>query len=266
MRYSVIDMTLQGGLGDVMTGSKNILLIPILSSSEKLIAVQHCNKKDYWVISHTINSNTFVVHLVTAAGVQPPVTYSIGYSIGDATYWEATGYLKFSPDGTKLAHVIGPAYTGALSTVELLSFNNQTGILAGPVTSINNLNSPYGAEFSQNGRHLYISELLGGKIFQYDLTAPSVNATRYQVTSSPNLLFGALQLGTDNKIYVSAENGYNTGYGYLSVINNPEISGAGCGYVQDAINLNGKTTLIGLPCYFFTKRYRVYAFVGQLLR
>ncbi|NII29560.1 T9SS type B sorting domain-containing protein [Pseudoflavitalea sp. X16] len=249
VRYSVIDMTLAGGLGDVIAATKNTSLITPAASSEKLIAVQHCNKTDFWVITHTLNSNTFYVYLVNATGVQAPVTYNIGYSIGNAVYWEGAGYLKFSPDGSKLVHVIGPANTGALSRAEILSFNNKTGIVSGPVTVLDNLNSPYGAEFSQSNKYLYISELLGKRLLQYDLTAPNINASQYTITNSANLLFGALQLGPDNKIYVSAENGYNIGYGYLGVINNPEASGAGCGYIQDAINLNGKATLIGLPTF-----------------
>ena len=249
MRYSEIDMTLQGGLGDIVTATKNTVLVPTNASTEKLIAVQHCNKRDFWVVTHTLNSNTFYVYLVNATGVQAPVTYNIGYSIGGPAFWEATGYLKFSPDGSKLAHVIGPASTGALSQVEVLSFNNQTGVLSGPVTALTNLNSPYGAEFSQSNKYLYISELLGKRLLQYDLTAANINASQYIITTSTNLLFGALQLGPDNKIYVSAENGYNTGYGYLGVINNPETAGAGCGYIQDAINLNGRSTLIGLPTF-----------------
>lgn len=249
VRYSVIDMTLAGGLGDVIAATKNTALITPAASSEKLIAVQHCNKQDFWVVTHTINSNTFYVYLVNATGVQAPVTYHIGYSIAGAANWEATGYLKFSPDGSKLVHVIGPASSGALSRAEILSFNNSTGALSGPVTALTNLNSPYGAEFSQSNKYLYISELLGKRLLQYDLTAPNINASQYTITTSANLLFGALQLGPDNKIYVSAENGYNTGYGFLGVINNPETMGAGCGYVQDAINLNGKATLIGLPTF-----------------
>jgi gliding motility-associated-like protein len=249
VRYSVIDMQLQGGLGDVIAANKNTLLIPNSSSSEKLIAVRHCNKKDYWVVTHTINSNTFYVYLVNAAGVQAPLTYNLGYSIAGSANWEATGYLKFSPDGSKLAHVIGPASSGALSQVELLSFNNKTGVLSGPVNTLNNLNSPYGVEFSQSNNRLYVTELIGKKILQYDLTATNINASQYIVASSTNLNFGALQWGPDNKIYVSAENGYDIGYGYLGVINNPELNGAACGYLQDAIFLNGKTALIGLPTF-----------------
>lgn len=249
VRYSEIDMTMAGGLGDVIPATKNTLLLPGTSSSEKLIAVQHCNKQDYWVITHTIFSNAFYVYLVTTAGVQAPATYSIGYTIGGTAGWEATGYLKLSPDGSKLAHVIGPQNYGFLAQVEILSFNDKTGVIAGPVVSINNIDYPYGAEFSQSGRYLYISELWGKKILQYDITDPAVNTTRTQITSSTNLQFGALQLGPDNKIYVTAENGTDVGYPYLGVINNPDMQGAGSGYVQDAINLNGRSTLIGLPTF-----------------
>lgn len=252
MRYSVVDMSLEGGLGDVVAATRNTQLIADVSSSEKLIAVEHCNKKDYWIITHTLFSNTFYVYAVTAAGIQAPVTYNLGYSIGNAIGWEAVGYLKLSPDGSKLAHVIGPPSGGGLSRVELFSFNNSTGVISGPPNVVNNLDFPYGVEFSQSGAFLYISEQTGKKLLQYETAAPSINATRKIIATSPNLWYDALQLAPDNKIYVSVENGNNVGYPYLGVINNPEAPGTACGYVQDAIDLNGRATLVGLPTFSAT--------------
>ncbi|MEO6313763.1 MAG: hypothetical protein ABIU63_02805 [Chitinophagaceae bacterium] len=64
LRFSEVDITLNSGNGDIINATKNTLLIPSSASSEKVIAVQHCNKKDYWVISHALNSASFYVYLV----------------------------------------------------------------------------------------------------------------------------------------------------------------------------------------------------------
>lgn len=246
MYYSEVDMALAGGNGDIVAGTKNTLLISGSESSEKLIAVQHCNGAEYWVITHKLFSNSFVVYLVNAAGVQPGITYNIGALLADANGWTGVGYLKLSPTGNRLAHVIGPAASGLQSNVELLNFDNKTGIISGPVTVLTNFNFPYGAEFSPRGRYLYISENLGRRIFQYDLAAANINGSQVLI-QPPNINYGALQLGPDGKIYVAAENGYNVGYNFLGRIENPDAAGTACNFVPNAVNLGLGRTLIGLP-------------------
>jgi hypothetical protein len=65
LAYSLVDMNLNGGLGDVSV--KNV---PLLDSvTEKLTAVKHCNGIDYWVICHEWNTDAYYAYLVTALGV-----------------------------------------------------------------------------------------------------------------------------------------------------------------------------------------------------
>ena len=49
LRYSEVDMALDGGLGDV-TGTKNVFLAQ--PSEEKVTAVLHANGYDIWVMTH----------------------------------------------------------------------------------------------------------------------------------------------------------------------------------------------------------------------
>src|SRR5215471_4187140 len=55
LHYSVVNMTLDNGNGDVET--KNIPLTTNIT--EKITAVRHCNNRDVWVIVHKAASNAY---------------------------------------------------------------------------------------------------------------------------------------------------------------------------------------------------------------
>jgi len=102
LNYSEVDMTLDGGLGAVTL--KNINLMP--KSSEKVSAVlKDCVTKALWVISFGDETGstegaytTYHAFEVTAAGINATAVRStFPISIQDRR-----GYLKFSPDGTKM--------------------------------------------------------------------------------------------------------------------------------------------------------------------
>jgi hypothetical protein len=105
LRYSVVDMTLDGGLGGVDPTQKNIQLLT--KASEKITAVRHTNNRDVWVIAHKGQSKDFVAYLITSDGIinaATPVVSTVGeihyvFGFGQGTI----GYLKASPDGKKLA-------------------------------------------------------------------------------------------------------------------------------------------------------------------
>jgi hypothetical protein len=63
-----------------------------------------------------------------------------------------------------------------------------------------------------------------------------------EILSSQNQLLGSLQIGPDNKIYVSKVNSL-----YLGCIANPIGSGIGCQYNPTAAYLNGRQCEAGLP-------------------
>src|SRR6185369_3756855 len=116
-------MDLDNGNGDIET--KNIFLIG--PSAEKVTSVNHCNGKDVWVTTAKKNSDQFYSYLVTASGIQPPVISSIGVP----NNFFSIGYLKFSPDATKLACVnFG---TG----LDLFDFDPSTGLISNRKSIIN---------------------------------------------------------------------------------------------------------------------------------
>jgi hypothetical protein len=240
-RYSIVDMTQQSGLGDVTI--KNVLLIA--PTAEKLTAVKHSNGNDIWVITHEWNSADFYTYLVTSSGVSStPVISNIGLT-HNGVFANAAGYLKTSPDGSKLALAI----TGNINTIEIFDFNNSTGVITNSITDTS-IASPYGIEFSPDVSKLYVSSIQR-EIYQYDLLAGSsaniINSKTLVATCQPDtgfpILFTyALQLAPDCKIYLSRSPNL-----YLGVINNPNSLGISCNYFDWGVYLGGKTCQLGLP-------------------
>jgi len=234
--YSIVNMLLNGGNGDITI--KNNLLNN--QSAEKLTAVKHANNNDVWVMLHGAFNNSFYAYLVTASGISPPVISNAGPVFsGNASI----GYMKFSPDGAKIA------YAAQLSFyVGLFDFDAGTGNVTNEkYLSLAGLNADsYGVEFSSTGKYLFCSCLPYNKIYQWDITSNDtaiINSTRQLIVSSASpSTFGALQIGPDGKIYVD-----RNGSDYLDVINYPDSSGVLCNYVDSAISLSGKTCWFGLP-------------------
>lgn len=239
LTYSVVDMTLDGGLGGVVAGEKNIQLeTPV---AEKITAVYHANNTDIWVIAHGLNNNEYLAYLITSSGINTsPVISAVGniHTISSG----AIGYLKASPDGTMLACAIH--FDNSMGT-ELFDFDNATGVVSNP--KIINQYPTYGIEFSPNSKILYCTSMgwFAGGIYQYDLTQP----TLADIQNSETIISGfnkyaALQLGIDGKLYAAQWN-----FSSLSVINNPNVLGVSCNFASDAVSLAGKSSEVGLPAF-----------------
>ena len=250
--YTVVDMSLDGGSGDVVPAEKNINLLPV--SSEKVTAVRNADCNSIWVITHYID--TFYAYLVDGAGVNNvPVTSMVMPDVPLIGYRDnALGYLKASPDGTRLAIAHStlnsdpaddPQSPGALW---LYDFDPATGIVSGESELNINANTPYGLEFSPDSGKLYatIGVYSGplfdhSEVYQYDLGAADISASLVVVSNSGSAA-GALQLGPDSRIYRVI-----SGSSFLDVINNPEVAGPGCNYSSASISLGGRLGRFGLP-------------------
>jgi len=236
--YSVVDMTLNGGLGDVTT--KNFQLQTPMS--EKLTAIRHANGTDIWIISHDLYGDGFYAYLLTSTGVNiTPVITHIGTTYSGIAY---IGYMKVSPDGTKLA----AALQGA-NTFELYDFNTTNAAITNVVYFPTTYVWTYGIEFSPDSKRLYGSKYGNSlsEIYQFDLTAgnaAAIVASAVQVALPGVQFVGALQLGPDGKIYVAR---YSSSM--LGVINYPDSLGLACNYVDQAVSLSG-TCELGLPNCF----------------
>ncbi|MFH1320704.1 MAG: gliding motility-associated C-terminal domain-containing protein [Bacteroidota bacterium] len=232
LRYSIVDMSLNGGLGDVIVSSKNILLYT--PSTEKLTAVKHANDSDIWIVTHEFNTDSFYAYLLTDTGLFAPVISSIGTKCTGKP-----GELKISPNGKKIAMAI---YN--MSLAELYDFDNETGILTNPLT-LPMSTFVDGISFSPDNSKLYVGATLTSTIFQYNLLAGDTSAIKASkdtvgISAGPDI--GSLQIGPDGKIYVARWTD-----DYLGVINNPNALGVACNYVDDGFYLGGKNSYLGLP-------------------
>ncbi len=248
MQYSVVDMTLNGGLGAVVAGQKNIKLVQ--HASEKVTAVASADGSAVWVITlapptndnsalyHTIgtNMNTFYAFKITDTGVQTTATVSqMSLSI-----MNGIGYMKVSPDGTKLAIANPNDYSAYL-----FDFDSSTGAVSNPVQLPLNMgnNQPYGLEFSPDSSKLYLSDW-NNRLTQFDLA----NNNQATIISTDTNYRAALQLGLDGKIYRPYTTSYGSTHNTVSVIENPNEAGTACNYRHRYINLgSGMSVHQGLP-------------------
>jgi len=248
LQYSVVDMHLDGGLGGIVSGQKNIRLVQ--TASEKVTAVMSADGRSVWVITLAppttattapypttgSNMNTFYAFKIDQTGVQMTATVSalalnISYGIG---------YMKASPDGTKLA-----VANAKDNTAYLLNFDNATGVISNPVSlRLDQGNdSPYGLEFSPDSSKLYLSDW-HNKVTQFDLADNNLET----VINTRSNYRSALQLGLDGKIYQTFTEGYGRGSQFLSVIEHPNEAGTACSYRYKYVHLpNGMEAHQGLP-------------------
>ena len=230
---TLIDMSRRNGLGDAPS---EVLNKPILSPvAAKITAVRHRNGNDYWVIVHGYGSDRFYAYKITSADMEDPVISAVGSIHEGRKLLEqnnAIGYLKASPDGSKLAVAIPNK-----KVIELLDFNNEKGEVTNPrsfSSSVPGIN-PYGLEFSPDSRMLYATILdIGGVlppprpsyIFQFDLKTGLSNPLIIDSIAGIRML--AMQLAVDGRIYISRSNNINHHRDSLDVIYNPNRPGQAC--------------------------------------
>ena len=241
LQYSLVDMELDGGLGDVVNSEKNVEMLPL--ACEKVTAVKNAGD-GFWVISHKYNTNSFHAYEVSASGVDVnnPVISSLGKVI-TGNMIDAAGYLKASPDGTKIAKA-----NHFSQTVEIFDFDDETGLVSNAILDDDYEPKPYGIEFSPDSKVLYVTAsggLINSYLYQYDLTAGSpqeILDSRTEINFSENYWMDALQLAPDGRIYIAG-----TARLYLARINNPNEPGSGCDFEKDAIYLELRLAGAGLP-------------------
>ena len=265
MYYSVVDMNLDGGLGDV-TSEKNVPLADAWAASNKLTSVRHANGEDIWIISRNFKTDQYyVAFLLTSTGLSTEGVMSLVQWRDDNNN---DGNMKITHDKKYLsaAYRSHKSENGAFTQcIDICSFNASSGKIELLYTISKNLNDwsdryqPYAVEFSPDSKLLYATFLdLQDDImelYQYDMQYVEDSADFKQsetfITRGP---VNGLQLARDGKIYCTGY--WNTEYDYVSVIHEPWKRGTDCNYQANAIYLNGTTTDWFFPNMLLDHLYR----------
>jgi gliding motility-associated-like protein len=274
VNYSVVDMSLNNGFGDIISGQKNIHLLTYDSadaketeykSSEKISAVIHGDCESYWVATQF--TNKFYAFKISQSGFDTnPVittvpTYIPPTTRDDLVNKTAIGYMKFSSDGSKLAIAHSTTILGGgprsgskkNGKVLLYSFDDFTGKFDNEQTILSN-SYPYGVEFSPKGTKLYVTSniydnndvLVKGEVYQFDLESSNIPSSQFLLNSTDGS-GGALQLAMDGKIYKAGHPSGVADFNFLSVINEPEKRGAAANFKANEINISPGIVEMGLP-------------------
>jgi hypothetical protein len=224
--YSLVNMNTPDSLGEVE--SKNQMLLTDFLA-DMLTAVRHGNGRDWWILAPKTESQEGYLFLLTPTGIEGPFTKNMGQ------FWDYRGYnghSVFSPNGLK--YVRANPWNG----VRVADFDRCTGVFSNEkVLPLDNDVEICGVAISPNSQYLYVST--GFKLFQYNLNAGNINASKklvgeYDGFMSPlKTTFFQPMLAPDNKIYMTTTNDNNV----LHVIHNPNENGLSCNFEQHGIIL-----------------------------
>lgn len=242
LHYSIVDMSLDSGRGEVV--SKNNLIY--LSSCEKLAAVYNQSDDSYWIITHEFGNSNFNCYKVNSTGLNiNPVVSNVGDANTGGSFGSrhgAMGQLAISENGTRIANAMNYS-----DQIQLFNFDIATGLISSPITIINRNNS-WGVAFSPDGNMLYATDWQSANIYQYSLlnyNPTDINASEINLGAITNphgsYKAGYLKLAPDGKIYIAK---YSSNY--LATINNPDAIGLACDLVDNGINLGTGISTAGL--------------------
>ncbi|MCW3120529.1 MAG: hypothetical protein JWQ38_21 [Flavipsychrobacter sp.] len=224
LAYSIVDMALDGGLGDVVTSSMGTPLQDSLG--ENMIAIPG-NHNNIWLVTHKQDTSMFLAFNVTSTGISTPVRSAVGPFNGHFCYgW---GMLRGSTDRRKIAQGILSAAGGGCYGAILYDFDPSTGIVSNCRTIDTANNNTYAIEFSADNTKLYSNGDSG--VIQYNIALPTlteIQASKFVVTDSS---YGAdLRLGPDGKIYFRGSDTHD-----LHCISFPNLVGSACSFTSHAV-------------------------------
>ncbi|RLD42563.1 MAG: hypothetical protein DRI89_06955 [Bacteroidetes bacterium] len=267
MYYSVVDMNLDDGLGDV-TSEKNIPLDRAWAASNKLTAVRHSNGEDVWIITRNFKTDQYyVAFLLTSTGLSTEGEIS---PVQWRTDVNNEGSMKVSPNKKYMA----AAYRkhelldeDLKQSIDICSFNATTGEIDLLYTISKNPNNwtnrygPWAVEFTPDSKLLYVTyfninddRLM--ELYQYDMqfVEDSLQFKESETFIARGQVNG-LQLARDGKIYTTTPR-HGITPEYLSVIHEPWKRGAACNFQANAVYLDGRKTQHFLPNMLLDHLYR----------
>jgi uncharacterized protein (TIGR02145 family) len=272
LQYSLLNMRLDGGLGDIDVTHKDMPLPNGQYAVGALTGARHKNNKYTWIVTRLFNNSgadQYASYLIDSTGLVPLPVYSpsnVPVTWGPA-HENQVAEIKISQDGKKLACIYGSnSFPEHRSVIEYCNFDFSTGHITPLFTfnlpdTISIWNRPSSMEFSPDSKLFYVSSWWDSPVYrsyyyQYNATqTDSVSFTQSCVPLGLTNNMSAIQLAPDGKIYGTSRNLFTVNK--LTCIEHPNIQGIGCNFQDSAFTLlPGTHGDVGLP--HFVQRYYVY--------
>lgn len=253
--YSMVDMSLNNGLGGIVNNKKGVYLYHGLT--EKMSVVAGCD--NIWLVTRALQSNAYHAFEIRDTGiVSTPVISTVGEL---PLPWYRTGSIRFSADGTRMAAACNIGLSQA-SGLELYDFDKVNGVVSNTqvLDSSTTERRYYGVCFSEDGSKLYASEssfflqgtygtFFPGKVRQFDLSLPGLpaviasNTVLYTDPGQLPDLVGDLQRAVDGKIY------FSSAYSNIPfhVISDPNQAGAAANVQAGQVTYPGGSPRQAMP-------------------
>ena len=198
LKYSIFDLKLKNGLGDI--AERDILLLS--PSTERVTASTN------WLIAHEYGNNTFRSYPITATGIGNPVYSNIGMDHLTTSSQAGQGYMKLGAND-----LMAVALSDETNNyVELFDLEQATGILSNyrqiDLTADGAVGQTYGVEISPGGNKVLatVNSSTNSQVFEYylDLLRNPKSLANNRFDSGLDL--GAIQIAPDGQIYVAINN------------------------------------------------------------
>ncbi len=248
--YSVVDMTGDGGLGDVDPGQKGILLDTTLKERMTAVVGENCNV--WLLVQSRISAVSIRAYEITAAGINTTPVIS-GYFSSRTSNLDF-GSMAAAPNRKKIAVTLnGPnglwCSFGQEVVGMVLDFDPTTGVCSNPVwletdRSLCDIGGK-GIAFSPDNSKVYVvSDIKAtaghSRVYQYDLSSGNqsiISLSQINILSPHPSRH--LRLAPDGKIYIGRPGG-PTVRGQLKVIDQPNLPATSFGFsLSDIYLLNG---------------------------
>jgi hypothetical protein len=245
--YSVIDLTLDNGLGAV-TIKNQVVIQDTLNYG--IGVCKHANGRDWWIVMAKDSSDVIFKVLFTSSGITNVTTQSLGYT---PLPWGNVAQLSFSPDGNKFATTTyfpesNLPMDSSNSSVVLFNFDRCSGMFSNPaIVSIIDNQYLFGLAFSPSGQYTYTCS--SGNIFQINNDTYNVDTVAtYDGYISPGpsccpAAFWNMYTAANGKIYISSGSGVQ----HIHEMNYPDSAGIACDVQQHAIDLIDYLYLRAVP-------------------
>ena len=212
--FSLIDMRLDNGLGDVIiVGNEN----QISDNYFFFSVVRHCNKRDYWLLISTL-SNKINTYLISEKGIklEPIVNNNMSFGPTGANFTNSDSIFYATGLGYNWIKYFFNTHNGNIQILQSDTIQNigQSNVCLSP-----------------NNTKLYVAKDYG--IYQFDFDVPFDSINSSSIFFYVYEYYSVMQKAINGKIYLPASNSSGT----FCTINSPNNLGLYSNVVANAFEI-----------------------------